>query len=283
VYSQTAPDAVRREWGLGMRGSRSRNAVTPVAVAAIVAVAAGLLAGACASPAPSAPTLRPTVPTAPGCVVGASWNSVVEGRIHDWDSPRLKALIEYAGGIFMSADAKTSPDTQSSDIDSFVAAGARIIVVRAQDTIAILPALHRAEAAGVSVIAYDRLIEDPKVLYMAYDTVEIGRLEARAILAARPTGNYVIIKGDRADPVSDQLASGIHEILQPAVDRGDIHIVGETYTHWWDPADAQTEMAGFLAQTANRVDAVIAENDGMAGAVRTFSRFHALTSDVSTS
>ena len=40
----------------------------------------------------------------------------------------------------------------------------------------------------------------------------------------------------------------------------------ETYTHWWDPADAQTEMAGFLTQNANRVDAVIAESDGMAGA-----------------
>ena len=48
---------------------------------------------------------------------------------------------------------------------------------------------------------------------------------------------------------------------------GDIKIVGETYTDNWDPAKAQTEMEQFLTANNNKVDAVLSENDGMAGGV----------------
>jgi D-xylose transport system substrate-binding protein len=46
-----------------------------------------------------------------------------------------------------------------------------------------------------------------------------------------------------------------------------ITIVGETYTDNWDPALAQTHMEQFLTDNNNEVDAVLAENDGMAGGV----------------
>ena len=52
-----------------------------------------------------------------------------------------------------------------------------------------------------------------------------------------------------------------------ADDAGDIKNVGETYTDNWDPALAQTEMEQFLTENNNKVDAVVAENDGMAGGV----------------
>ena len=48
---------------------------------------------------------------------------------------------------------------------------------------------------------------------------------------------------------------------------GDIKIVGETYTDNWDPALAQTEMEQFLTASNNDVQAVLSENDGMAGGV----------------
>ena len=48
---------------------------------------------------------------------------------------------------------------------------------------------------------------------------------------------------------------------------GDITIVGETYTDNWDPANAQTEMEQFLTAADNDVQAVLSENDGMAGGV----------------
>jgi D-xylose transport system substrate-binding protein len=48
---------------------------------------------------------------------------------------------------------------------------------------------------------------------------------------------------------------------------GKIVIVGEQYTDNWDPANAQNEMAAILTAQNNKVDAVISENDGMAGGV----------------
>ncbi len=92
-------------------------------------------------------------------------------------------------------------------------------------------------------------------------------MQAEAVLAQVPTGNYVYIKGNSADANADFLRSGQQEVLQAAEDAGDIVNVGETYTDNWDPALAQTEMEQFLTDNNNDVQAVVAENDGMAGGV----------------
>ena len=125
----------------------------------------------------------------------------------------------------------------------------------------------KAVSAGASVVAYDRLIEDPKALYITFDNVEVGRMEAREVFKAAPKGNYVIIKGNKADANADFLCGGHEEIIGAAVKSGDIKIVGETYTDNWDPTKAQTEMEQFLTASSNKVDAVLSENDGMAGGV----------------
>ena len=82
-----------------------------------------------------------------------------------------------------------------------------------------------------------------------------------------PKGNYIIIKGNKADANADFLRSGYDEVIKDAVDSGDIKIVGETYTDNWDPAKAQTETEQFLTAANNDVQAVLSENDGMAGGV----------------
>ncbi len=58
------------------------------------------------------------------------------------------------------------------------------------------------------VIAYDRLIEDPNAFYITFDNVEVGRMQAREVLAVAPEGNYVMIKGSNTDPNSDFLRGG---------------------------------------------------------------------------
>ena len=59
----------------------------------------------------------------------------------------------------------------------------------------------------------------------------------------------------------------MEEVIGDAVAAGDITIVGETYTDNWDAALAQTEMEQFLTETDNDVQAVLSENDSMAGGV----------------
>src|SRR5205823_4351158 len=102
-------------------------------------------------------------------------------------------------------------------------------------------------------------------LYITFDNVEVGRMEARAVFGNMPRGNYVIIKGNKADANADFLRGGYNDVIGNAVNAGDIKIVGETYTDNWDPSKAQTEMEQFLTQNENKVDAVLVENDGMAG------------------
>lgn len=57
------------------------------------------------------------------------------------------------------------------------------------------------------------------------------------------------------------------EVLKDAIDSGKIKNVGEAYTDGWLPANAQKNMEQFLTANDNKVDAVVAANDGTAGGV----------------
>ncbi len=202
--------------------------------------------------------------TAADVIVGVSWSNFQEER---WktDEAAMKAAIEAAGGKYISADAQSSNEKQLADIEGLMARGANALVVLAQDTDAVVPAIERAKAEGVPVLGYDRLLEVPGVFYLTFDNVEVGRLQARAVFQAQPTGNYVFIKGSPTDPNSNFLHGGQLEVLQAAIDKGDIKIVGEQYTDAWLPENAQRNMEQILTATDNKVDAVVASNDGTAG------------------
>ncbi|UWQ16424.1 D-xylose ABC transporter substrate-binding protein [Jannaschia sp. M317] len=198
--------------------------------------------------------------------VGVSWSNFQEER---WktDEAAIKAALDAAGAAYLSADAQSSSTKQLADVESLITQGVDSLIILAQDGAAIGPALDAAEAAGIPVIGYDRLIEDARAFYLTFDNVEVGRMQARAVFDLAPKGNYVMIKGSPTDPNSDFLRGGQQEIIQAAIDAGDITIVGETYTDQWAPANAQRNMEQILTQTNNEVDAVISSNDGMAGGV----------------
>lgn len=243
---------------------------------AILAAALALVVSACgggaASPTAAPPTAVAAATTAAptpaaACTVGVSWNNYQEERWAKWDEPAMKTAIAAAGGKYVSNDAKSSAETQATNVDNLISQGAKVLIILAQDGTAIKPAVAKAVQNGVAVIAYDRLIEDSKALYITFDNVLVGKLEAQAVFKAKPTGNYVVIKGNKADANADFLRSGMDQVIADAVKSGAIKIVGETYTDNWDPAKAQTEMEQFLTANKNNVDAVLSENDGMAGGV----------------
>ncbi|MCL6282420.1 D-xylose ABC transporter substrate-binding protein [Ruegeria sp. 2012CJ41-6] len=196
--------------------------------------------------------------------VGVSWSNFQEER---WktDEAAIVAALDAAGAEYVSADAQSSSSKQLADVESLIAQGVDALIILAQDTQAIGPAVQAAADEGIPVIAYDRLIEDPRAFYLTFDNVEVGRMQARAVLEAQPEGNYVMIKGSPTDPNADFLRGGQQEILQEAIDSGKITIVGEAYTDGWLPANAQRNMEQILTANDNKVDAVVASNDGTAG------------------
>ncbi|MEP2435339.1 MAG: D-xylose ABC transporter substrate-binding protein [Roseibium sp.] len=199
-------------------------------------------------------------------VVGVSWSNFQEER---WktDEAAIKGALEAAGATYISADAQSSSAKQLSDVEALIAQGATALIILAQDAQAIGPAVQAAADEGFPVVAYDRLIEDPRAFYLTFDNVEVGRMQARAVLAAAPEGNYVMIKGSPTDPNADFLRGGQQEVLQAAIDGGKVKIVAEAYTDGWLPANAQRNMEQILTAQDNKVDAVVASNDGTAGGV----------------
>jgi D-xylose transport system substrate-binding protein len=118
------------------------------------------------------------------------------------------------------------------------------------------------------MISYDVLVEHPDALYVTFDNVGVGRLMAKTMLEkGKAEGDFAFIKGDKGDPNATFLFEGIMEVLKPNMDAGKIKNVCETFTDGWKPDNAQKNMEQCLTSVGNKVDAVISENDGMAGGV----------------
>jgi D-xylose transport system substrate-binding protein len=208
-----------------------------------------------------------TVAHSAGKTIAVSWKTFQEER---WktDEAAIKAVVEAAGDKYISTDAQGSAQKQAADIEGLIAQNVDVILVVAFDNNAILPSIQKINDAGLKAIAYDVQFEDPNALYMTFDNVGVGRLMAKTMLEkGKSEGNFAFIKGDKGDPNATFLFEGIIEVLKPNLDAGKIKNVCETFTDGWKPDAAQKNMEQCLTSVNNEVDAVISENDGMAGGV----------------
>jgi D-xylose transport system substrate-binding protein len=174
------------------------------------------------------------------------------------------AALEAGGCEYIQADAGSSEEQQITDVENLINQGADVVMILAQNTLAILPAVQAATDQGIPVIAYDRLIEDANTFYVSFDNVLVGQLMAEVVFDLVPTGNYFILKGNGADANSDFLREGIGSVIDAAAEAGDIVILEEDYTDNWDPGLAQTTIEQWLSAHNNDVQAIVSENDGMA-------------------
>lgn len=268
-------------------GTEDDNIMVMRKSAALLAVLAITLA-ACGGDVGTSP--GETTPGSPGgtgaatgdCTVAVSWNNFQQPRWAAADQPNIRQVVEDAGGTYIDADADLSNEQQLTDVSNLIAQGADVLILLAQDQNAILPALQEASDNAIPVIAYDRLIEDPDILYITFNNVGVGEAQAAAIMEAVPEGNYVLIKGDPGDPnASTFLPQGWDDAgLKEKVDAGEITILNGpeagdgtwpddygTYTDAWDTQTAQENMEAIIdaANADNeQIDAILAENDSTA-------------------
>ena len=208
--------------------------------------------------------LMSTAAYAQDLTVGVSWSNFQEER---WktDEAAIKAKLDELGARYISADAQASAAKQLTDVEALIAQGADALIILAMDKDAIGPAVDQADNEGIPVVGYDRLIEDDRTFYITFDNKGVGRIIAETVTAAQPDGNFAIIKGDKGDPNAGFLLEGMMEVIGDKVSGGSITIVGETFTDGWKPDNAQKNMEQILTAANNNVDAVLAQNDGMAG------------------
>ncbi len=198
--------------------------------------------------------------------VCVSWRHFQEER---WriDEAGIKSVLEPAGYTYVSADAQGDPQKQMTDVDSLLASKCDAAIILAQDSKAIMPAIAQAKAAGVPIIAYDVPVDSPDVTFISFDNVEVGRQMAEGMVKVKNSGNWALIEGDAAMTIINLFRDGQMEVLKPLIDKGQIKVVAKQNIENWKPDLAQAAMEQILTQTNNKVDAVLAMNDGMATGV----------------
>lgn len=195
-----------------------------------------------------------------------SWRHFQEER---WriDEAGIKSVLDPAGYTYVSADAQGDPQKQLTDVENLIAGGCDAAIVLAQDSKAILPAIDRLKAENIPTIAYDAPIDTADATFVSFDNVAVGRLQAEGMVKAIDHGNWVAIEGDSSHPIINVFRQGQMEVLQPLIDAGKIKIVAKQNIENWKPDLAQAAMEQILTQQNNKVDAVLAMNDGTATGV----------------
>jgi D-xylose transport system substrate-binding protein len=182
------------------------------------------------------------------------------------------AAQELGAAVIVQLSAGGSRE-QIAQINYLVNQHIDILVVIAHDTEVLAEAVKQVRDAGIPVIAYDRLIMGiPLDAYISFDSREVGRMFGAALLRAMPRGNYLVVNGSVHDSNSYEINAGLHELIDPAVGRGEISLVREIWLEEWSFDEALEKIGAIFEETldrdaAFRIDAISCGNDQIAGAV----------------
>src|SRR5437660_9038891 len=231
---------------------------------ALLCLSAGFLFAACVKGPESANTGRSAKSGGP-VRIGFSMDTLKEER---WQ--RDKALVEQrckeVGAICEVLVADGSDATQVNQAESFLTKGFDVLIVAPHNGQIAASIVEAAHKQGVPVISYDRLIRNADVdLYVSHQVVKIGQMQAQYALDHAPKGNYVLIGGSQTDNNALLLMEGQMQVLQPAIDKGQIKIVAKQFAREWLASEALRIMEDALTKNNNDIQAVVASNDGTAG------------------
>ncbi|MFE6909555.1 sugar ABC transporter substrate-binding protein [Streptomyces erythrochromogenes] len=193
-------------------------------------------------------------------------------RYEKFDKPLMEkkvALLTLGKGKVLYANAGGDAARQSAQADAMIKDKVDVLVIDAVDSKAIAGAVTKAKAAGISVVAYDRLAEGPIDAYTSFDNEDVGRVQGKALLEAlgdkARNGKIVMMNGAVTDPNAASFKTGARSVLDGKV------TVGKEYdTVEWKPENANTNMAAALSALGkDKVVGVYSANDGMAGGIIT--------------
>ena len=196
-------------------------------------------------------------------------------RYTQYDAPFLKKAFEAAG---LSSDqykidnAEGKTATMQTQAEADISAGASVLLIDPLDPGSGAAIESKAEAAGVKVIDYDRLVTGGPAdrYYVSFNNVQVGKLigdgEVSCIESWKVKDPHLLIMdGDPTDNNAKLFAQGYNGVLKPHFDDGSYTKVGEP-AGTWDPPTAQTTFE--QQYTAHpEINAVVTPNDDNANAV----------------
>jgi D-xylose transport system substrate-binding protein len=197
--------------------------------------------------------------------VGVSFPSQREDR---WSRDKIKMddVCKEIGLELEQSTADNDAVQQEKQCDSLIGLGIKVLIVAPQDGKAAAAIVAKAHTAGVKVIAYDRMILGSDVdLYVSFDNEKVGELQGEYITKLTPKGAYVILAGSPDDNNAALFRKGAMKYIKPLIDKKDITVVTDQWIKDWNPGEAEKVMAAALVASKNKVAAVLAPNDGIAG------------------
>lgn len=201
-------------------------------------------------------------------LIGLSLDTLKEER---WQRDRDAFMAKAAElGTDLLIQAANSDDTrQMQDVQALISRRVGAIIIAPHNGAAMARAVELAHEAGIPVISYDRLITGADVdLYVAFDAVRIGEMQARAMLAKlkgpRPI-RLVRIQGAKTDHNSFLIKEGQDKVLAPLLAKGELKVLHEDWAQDWRPENAKKIANAALTKFGSGIDAVLCANDGTAG------------------
>jgi D-xylose transport system substrate-binding protein len=194
--------------------------------------------------------------------------SIDDLRVERWTRDRdyFVAAAEKLGGKVYVQSADANEQRQISQIENLISRGVDVLVIVPYNSTVLTNTIKEAKKAKIKVISYDRLILNADIdAYISFDNEKVGEMQAEVISKLVPKGNYYLLGGAPTDNNAKMFRQGQMNILKPLVDKGDIKIVGQQWVKDWSPAEALSITENALTANKNKIDAIIASNDGTAG------------------
>lgn len=195
------------------------------------------------------------------------------------DGHSMVDLFQAAGFDTDLQYAEDDIPNQLAQIENMITRGVDVLVIAAIDGTTLSNALENAHAAGIPVIAYDRLIRDSGNVdyYATFDNFQVGVLQANSLVQGLHERfgdgpyNVELFGGSPDDNNAYFFYNGAMSVLQPLIDAGTVNIVSGQMgmdtvgTLRWDGTVAQARMDNILSRyyTEAHVNGVLSPYDGL--------------------
>ena len=183
-----------------------------------------------------------------------------------------KAIFEQEakklGAEVLFESCNNNEQTQAAKVENLLAKGIQVLVIQPVNGEAAGTFVREAHEDKVKVVAYDRLIKNADLdFYVTQDSFKVGVLQAEAaVKATGGTGNYALLMGQSGHSVAMEITRGYLSVLKKYPN---IKIVVQQSHDNWSPQEAMATIENALTKNKNKIDAVLANNSGMAhGAVQ---------------
>ena len=126
-----------------------------------------------------------------------------------------------------------------------------------------------AKSQGVKVIDYDRLtLKGDSDYYVSFDNEKVGQLQGEGLVncLGDKKAAVAVLNGSPTDNNATLFKKGYDGVINPKFDSGDWTEVADQSVPDWDNQKALTIFEQMLQKADNKIDGVLAANDGLGNA-----------------